>query len=501
MSFWVRLAFSVMSTLGGLGAIQFSVSVEFGNIPVQPPVAVDQLGWSQDFNREQYEQIPALEIFGDSAENHVHDNIRLWEMVRAVNHGQDSINIKQEIGDCVSHATDKAVEHLNSAQIYLSGLDRPFIDFCPHWFYGISRVLIGKGQLGNGDGSVVSWACEGIKKYGCLPADLPGVPDYSGRVAKSWGINGPPAELMHYAKQYMIKGVRRCANANDCVMALANGYPLITGSQYGTKQLIVQDNRRVGPHDGQWGHSMPIVGYDGSSPSGRRYFSFFNSWGEDAHGTPLQGEPKGSFWITWEVMDWICKTGQVYAISDMESFPRRKLDFDVLGAVVQRPAVLQEDFYMSAFTVGLALLVVSVIVWMPSRTGIMSLMLAVMFIPNAGMCADKFDALDLREINYQALEITDSPVTQVPTVIVYSIVPCPPCDALKQKIKDGDAQLKVVYKDRSEMPPELQAVADKQGYPFAHCDANKKFISHAPRSLDDLKYLANQPIAVRHVRR
>ena len=68
-------------------------------------------------------------------------------------------------------------------------------------------------------------------------------------------------------------------------------------------------------------HQMCVDAYDGSSPSGARYFHVQNSWGPNAHPKPIDGSPPGGFWVTEAEIEYITAQGDSWAFSDFEGFP------------------------------------------------------------------------------------------------------------------------------------------------------------------------------------
>jgi hypothetical protein len=46
-----------------------------------------------------------------------------------------------------------------------------------------------------------------------------------------------------------------------------------------------------------------------------------NSWGPDAHGQPLNGEPAGGGWMRADLLDVIGRTGECFAWSGCKGFP------------------------------------------------------------------------------------------------------------------------------------------------------------------------------------
>lgn len=274
-------------------------------------------------------QMPPFQIEGVVRDNSKSD-VRLWLFAKEVNGGKHLPNYRQEIGDCVSFGAKNAVNYLQAVQIARDWQAHEFKEVYPPYIYGISRVQIGRGRL-SGDGSLGVWAAKGVQEYGVLASSAEDVPKYSGSIARSWGRNGPPEKFIQVAKENLVKTVSPVRSAQDVCDAICNGYPCTIASNFGTNTIRERDGRMVATWNGSWAHQMSIVGYDGDEPSGERYFYVLNSWGESAHPEPLQGEPPGGFWITWDACDKICRQGDSFAFSAFNGFPSRDLDFHIFA--------------------------------------------------------------------------------------------------------------------------------------------------------------------------
>ena len=93
--------------------------------------------------------------------------------------------------------------------------------------------------------------------------------------------------------------------------------PAITGNP----AIIL--NKRVT----QWGHQMCCLAWV-DHPELKDIFWIQNSWGV-CHGKSPGNyhEPEGGFWIQAKDMDWICRDGEVFSLSNFEGFPVKKLDW------------------------------------------------------------------------------------------------------------------------------------------------------------------------------
>jgi hypothetical protein len=250
----------------------------------------------------------------------------LWDVMKQVSGGWLP-NIAQQIGDCVSWGCRNAVDHTAVCQIY-AGARETFRPSFPPYFYGISRVQIGGGRLGNSDGSLGVWAAEGVRRYGVLPQDAEQCPDYSGTVARQWGAKGPPQTFIELARPHPIKTTARITRIEQLADALANGYAASIASLWGAAMRLKDDNGKSWfTGRDTWPHQMSIIGYD--TVDGELCFYRLNSWGPDAHGPQLDGPPGGG-WLRGSVLDRELRDSgtECFAFSGFDGFPAQKIRWD-----------------------------------------------------------------------------------------------------------------------------------------------------------------------------
>lgn len=272
------------------------------------------------------DQFPAFEIQG-AATSTAGKRACLWEAMQRVT-GDYLPNIRQEIGDCVSWGARNAVDHTAAVEIALGEREQFRASF-PPYFYGISRVQVGGGKLGNSDGSLGVWAADGVRRYGVLAADQPDVPDYSGRVAKEWGYRGPPSAMIELARPHPFRTTARIRSYAELRDALANGYACTIASLRGYAMRLRDEHGKswfVGRDT--WPHQMALVAVDDDPARPAAYR--LNSWGPDAHGPQLDGPPGGG-WCHAEELDRELRDDgcECFAFSGFEGFPARPIDWSV----------------------------------------------------------------------------------------------------------------------------------------------------------------------------
>ena len=195
---------------------------------------------------------------------------------QVVGEGKFPIHL-QTIGDCVSHGFGLGVDVVKCVQIALQNAREEYrAETCTEAIYGASRVEIGKGQLGSGDGSVGAWAAESVRKLGTLPREvfeLSGqtfdLRRYSGSRAKEWGMPraGLPDLLEPAAREHCVQTTSLVQNYEEARDAIFNGYPVAVCSGQGfTKK---RDSEGFANPYGSWAHCvMPdasVLGTDVTS--------------------------------------------------------------------------------------------------------------------------------------------------------------------------------------------------------------------------------------------
>lgn len=203
------------------------------------------------------------------------------------------------VGSCVSHGTGRAYQDVLLAQIATGAAEQwPGFEVCREAIYGGSRVEVGGGRLGRGDGSVGAWAADYMTKWGggilykkYAEVDLSG--GYSEARCRDWGYKGVPDNIERIAKENPVKEatlVTSLAGLTAAIRALK--FVSICGSKGRTMQ------RRPGgwcPVEGSWAHCQAIrgrclvqggsnspFGGDGAFPYAGNVeaFEYGNSWGD-----------------------------------------------------------------------------------------------------------------------------------------------------------------------------------------------------------------------------
>jgi hypothetical protein len=233
----------------------------------------------------------------------------------------------QGIGDCVSFGYGGGFEYTLSCDIVIRGENETFVDYATEWGYGASRVLVGKGRLGNSDGSVGAWIAKAGLIHGNLfrlPYDNVDLSTYSKQRAKSWGYRGLPLSLEETADIYPISEM--CIPARgyeDCRDAIACGYGVFCCSNLGFSDK--RDKEGFSKPSGSWAHCMHMHSIDDTRRPG---VIIQNSWPASWISGPESNNPPGSFWCDASVVDRICRQNDTWIIPGVNGIKRSVIDWE-----------------------------------------------------------------------------------------------------------------------------------------------------------------------------
>lgn len=226
---------------------------------------------------------------------------------------------EQTIGDCVSHGWARGVQDL-VFQEYARQPGVIAIDDCDEIatepIYALSRVEVGRGRLGNGDGSIGAWAAEAGTKYGYLQRrkylDRYDLTKYSGALARKWGSprEGLPDDLEPIARKYPVAKTPLVVTDDEALSALYNSYPIPICSGQGF--TTTRDKYGFCDPRGSWAHCMVVRGVARVRRASSVVLAGFvqQSWGQSPGGpntiTLETGEerklPQGVFAVEFDVI-------------------------------------------------------------------------------------------------------------------------------------------------------------------------------------------------------
>jgi hypothetical protein len=133
--------------------------VSFGWI--NDPVAVQAT--LETFPIKNFTDTPAFGYANEELPDHCY----LWDFAKIVTGDNLPPRNQGSVGSCVAMGCCSAIEYTMCAEI-AQGQAEEFKPLVQEIVYGGSRVEIGKGQLGRGDGSIGAWGADFVRKYGIL---------------------------------------------------------------------------------------------------------------------------------------------------------------------------------------------------------------------------------------------------------------------------------------------------------------------------------------------
>jgi hypothetical protein len=281
--------------------------------------------------------MPQFKLKGTGYYNTSGGQSQIWDCVRKLNSGANLKALYQQIGSCVGHGLCNAEWYLMFVQNIIKGKrETPVLPYEP---YGYAQSRVCAGISGNSDGSTGTGAADASKLYGILDSRIDGLPafkdeaetiTFSGNTDKSWGNRGAPSQYLTEGKKHLVKTVSLIRNSDDAIAALYNNYPLTLASDWGGKMMPdLKEGVLLNPHADTWNHQMSCTNV-WDHPILKMIFYIQNSWSATAHGRGPNGEPLGGFWILRKDMDYIIAQQEVFAFSDEDGFPERRIDKSLL---------------------------------------------------------------------------------------------------------------------------------------------------------------------------
>lgn len=237
------------------------------------------------------------------------------------------------ISNCVSMGTAYCVDAAKAVDIWIKKEFELWIaETSTEDIYGGSRVQIGKGRIGSGDGSIGAWAAKYVNEFGALARQKYGNIDlsvYDGQRARSWGMPraGTPAELIPFAKEHPIQTVSQVYTYEEVRDLIANGYAVSICSNQGFSNK--RDKDGFASPQGSWAHCMSILGVDDNFK--RPGVLIQNSWGVWNSGPKRHDQPDGSFWCDADVLERnILSRKDSWAFSGYEGYKPQKINTRII---------------------------------------------------------------------------------------------------------------------------------------------------------------------------
>lgn len=296
-------------------------------------------GW--EFRPDEVAEIVGLQpvgIFEDTAAGQqsdpLPDKVSLHDAAVSVLGHFLPVRNQGSIGTCVPFACTRAVELTMLVAIARGGrFTFPANGLATEPTYGGSRIEVGKGRLGRGDGSIGAWAAEFVKTWGVAPRQVfPAfnidLSEYSIDLSRAWGRSGVPDSFEPTLKQHPVQGIAKVTTLDGALRALAAGHAIMECSN-----RLLNRNRNadgtIGTYRGG-GHAQTTVGF--KKINGRWKFQIDGSWGSYHTGglDPDFPCPAGGL-VDQDDYEAMLDQGDSFAFSDVVAFPAR--DYDDWGGI------------------------------------------------------------------------------------------------------------------------------------------------------------------------
>jgi hypothetical protein len=224
----------------------------------------------------------------------------------------------QQIGDCVSFGHGHGNDLLQAIEMSL-GEPVDYRETDTEFIYGESRKAA--GILGRSDGSYGAAAVKAMTTVGMVSRESMGTDGtYSGERAKTWGLDGPPADIEQKAGAFKLGSAALVSTWDELSAAIRNGYPVTICTSQGF--LLTRDSSGFCTARGTWGHCMAVAGIRFDRPGA----CILQSWGPDVPDGPTAlGQPGFSFWADQDVVERILSEGDSWALCKAPAFKSREL--------------------------------------------------------------------------------------------------------------------------------------------------------------------------------
>ena len=286
---------------------------------VDDPEQVEAIAVEQEF--QSFADTPA----GMVSLGELPKEVFMWKIHHAVTGLNPDDENQGNYGSCVGFGTVAGVEATMVYQIF-TGASEEWKELSQEIVYGGSRIEIGKGRLGRGQGSIGAWAAQFVKKYGVLPRGVYGKYDltkYSIPLCNQFGINGVPDELESATKEHPVNDIVQVKSWEDAKKALAQGMGISVCSNQGF--TMKRDAKGRCQPSGKWNHCMALWGYN---TDGDEMGWIKNSWGGNATSGPRgAGEPPlCGFWADASVIDSMLRQNDSWAFGNAKGFPKQNVN-------------------------------------------------------------------------------------------------------------------------------------------------------------------------------
>lgn len=255
----------------------------------------------------------------------------LWDFCKAVNGGKHLKTTRQLVGSCVGHGLYNACRILMCVDIAMRGEFEKFTELFEPYGYGRSRYhsgIRGRGEGSTGAGAAKAAMADGVLKRHGLSGwnESDDTITWDGNTDLSWSDGAKiDSKYIEEGRTHLVKSVAMVTSYEQVRDAILNGYPVAGGSNQGfTMTPKIEGDKAWGRAQGQWSHMLSMIAVDDDPKRPGVYI--WNSWGADAHGSPVGGACAGGFWADADVITRMCRGQDYFAYGNLDGFPEQKLD-------------------------------------------------------------------------------------------------------------------------------------------------------------------------------
>lgn len=308
--------------------------------PVEPPVVqTPAMGWVDrpDHVKQTVEGF-RHPYFGDIAKGIIQQDVDkdalLYKVYEKVTGREWRPHDQNGVGSCVGQGAAGATEVLITTQI-AAGENDHYEHISAAAIYAAARKV--DGMLRGGDGATGAGAAKAMMEFGHISCKDAGDDNFDtsigSKLCKAWGRSGVPDQFHKFARK--VQTASRVRTPEECRSAVVNGYPVTIASSVGFegKGGHKRDADGFCYSGGTWAHQMFVMAYRAD----KKAFLLANSWGPRMpEGPKSLDQPDGTFWITWKDMQRITTSGECYAISGFDGFPRQNIDVFIAKPMPRR---------------------------------------------------------------------------------------------------------------------------------------------------------------------
>lgn len=316
---------------------EFRSSLETGNVAPSGSKEVWNFGYKLFYQRSRDENIFDSLVNKDTMSpfqlmgswNDDEEMVGLWNCAKKANGGRHLLTFYQRTGSCVGNGGGQALWHTSGVEVVRLADPEQFL--LPFYLMPYGRSRYYGGIRGRGEGSFGSAFAKAILTDGCFAYNEPGLPQptQSEEEGTSWGAAAEmqwsdgesiDQKWLGIGRRHLVKTMSRISSADQAWEAASNYYAMTCASDWGGQMKPpIRDGALLNSRVTTWQHQMCCIGR-WRHPTLGKLFYILNSWSPRAHGICPSGAQPGGFWVTFAEFDYICRSGEVYSMSQYDGY-------------------------------------------------------------------------------------------------------------------------------------------------------------------------------------